>query len=476
MTKSPSPRSQGCSRHRKTDSPVRRLCARWMETAPLSILTAALADPDPGVRRHALRLAERHMPMTPGFEMYWLKSADHSDPFVRLQLACMLGIWRTERAGIILAELSRNSNDPFLIAGVCSSLNRKNLASFAETVIGQAPQGEPLMQLLRNLLSTAAGVDNGSMLPKLLAEVTRPTSGKFGRWQLAAVAGACSIRWSDRERVGASLEVRPARLSNRLSHLRGKLRRMRTRRKPIYSRRFPLFGRDPDSRDKDVKRLAGLLVATRPAAVQSAAIAALARIAGQGSPHVFRRRMGQRIASTSLAYPGCTLSRAAWHSQLLHGHREGDDPRRADRRRPPPAAYGRTRHCIARSGSEAIRGWHQRRSAEGHRRLQVGSLAQGGQVTREGGIRQVVRPPATHSTASATRSDPTSPAIANKSPLYLLSEILDPNRNLDSRYAEYQALRRTSGRSVASSRPRPRRQSHSAASKGRRRRSCAATS
>ena len=31
-------------------------------------------------------------------------------------------------------------------------------------------------------------------------------------------------------------------------------------------------------------------------------------------------------------------------------------------------------------------------------------------------------------------------ALANKSPLYLLTEVFDPNRNLDSRYAEYQAV------------------------------------
>ena len=31
-------------------------------------------------------------------------------------------------------------------------------------------------------------------------------------------------------------------------------------------------------------------------------------------------------------------------------------------------------------------------------------------------------------------------ALANKSPLYFLSEIFDPNRNLDSRYSEYQAI------------------------------------
>ena len=30
--------------------------------------------------------------------------------------------------------------------------------------------------------------------------------------------------------------------------------------------------------------------------------------------------------------------------------------------------------------------------------------------------------------------------LANKSPLYLLSEVFDPNRNLDSRYSEYQAV------------------------------------
>ena len=31
-------------------------------------------------------------------------------------------------------------------------------------------------------------------------------------------------------------------------------------------------------------------------------------------------------------------------------------------------------------------------------------------------------------------------AITNRTPAYLLQEILDPNRNLDSRYVEYQAL------------------------------------
>ena len=48
-------------------------------------------------------------------------------------------------------------------------------------------------------------------------------------------------------------------------------------------------------------------------------------------------------------------------------------------------------------------------------------------------------PPATGSAMSASHVGPDLAALANRTPAYLMQEILDPNRNLDSRYVEYQA-------------------------------------
>src|SRR5207302_11334999 len=98
-------------------------------------LTPALADAHPGVRRHAVRLTEGRLADTPALAEALLRRGDDPDPQVRLQLACSLGSWHDPRSARALAALAlRDAGDPFLLAGILSSVDGKSLAPFAEAV------------------------------------------------------------------------------------------------------------------------------------------------------------------------------------------------------------------------------------------------------------------------------------------------------------------------------------------------------
>ncbi|MEQ1854665.1 MAG: PVC-type heme-binding CxxCH protein, partial [Chthoniobacteraceae bacterium] len=80
----------------------------------------ALADPHPGVRENALRLAETRG--TPGEIAAATKLVDDADAKVRLQLAFSLGEWNDPRAGAALGRLAvAEHRDGFLTAAVMSS-------------------------------------------------------------------------------------------------------------------------------------------------------------------------------------------------------------------------------------------------------------------------------------------------------------------------------------------------------------------
>src|SRR5205807_1534779 len=91
-------------------------------------LEAALADPHPGVRRHAVRLAEPLLNGSPAVAAAVVKLGSDDDPQVRMQVALSLGAWDDAAAGAALAQLARrDADDRFVAAAVLSSLTNKNL-------------------------------------------------------------------------------------------------------------------------------------------------------------------------------------------------------------------------------------------------------------------------------------------------------------------------------------------------------------
>lgn len=86
------------------------------------IVSRGLADPHPGVRRHAVRLSEPLLDANPALGDALLQLADDADPQVQLQLLYSLGQWHDERAGRLLARLAvRQADDPYLVAAALSS-------------------------------------------------------------------------------------------------------------------------------------------------------------------------------------------------------------------------------------------------------------------------------------------------------------------------------------------------------------------
>ena len=204
-------------------------------------VAAALGDADPGVRRHALRLAEPHL-TDAGIAAKVLKLADDPDAQVRLQAAYTLGEWRDPRAAEALAALARRSaRDPFTMSAVMSSLNADNLPALAALVTDRKSGGGPPQQLVRDLLATAAGMDGGKALPKLLEVVVKPDGNVYRPWQLAAAAGALDSL----QRQGKGWEQTAGRHPRRAragDRVRPRYRREGRRQRGLYPGRHPAPG------------------------------------------------------------------------------------------------------------------------------------------------------------------------------------------------------------------------------------------
>ena len=264
--------------------------------------------------------------------------------------------------------------------------------------------------------------------------------GHFDRWQFAAVHAVLETLGRQSRRHGTSSTRKYADRSSQWSHSLARSARKTDSAEGDLLAAIPLLGRDPAHRAADLKRLAGLLAATRPAAVQSAAITTLSRIPDEAVPATLVERMGGCIARRSR--PGsldALLNRPAWQPVLLDAIASGKIPAgQIDTAR-------RQRLLAASDAAIRLRAEKLFAGAAGGDRQKViddykSALSLTGDKTRGKAV-FAKSCSACHVLDGVGHAvGPDLAALVNKSPSYLLSEILDPSRNLDSRYAEYQAL------------------------------------
>jgi putative membrane-bound dehydrogenase-like protein len=127
------------------------------------VVLAALADADPSVRRHAIRLSEPLLPASPTVAAAVLNLADDPDPQVMLQLAYTLGEFDGTQAAETLAHIAAAHHaDHYILAGVWSSIDAANVGRFVEAMFTQAEGKalsesllEPAIQLIMALGSDA---------------------------------------------------------------------------------------------------------------------------------------------------------------------------------------------------------------------------------------------------------------------------------------------------------------------------------
>jgi putative membrane-bound dehydrogenase-like protein len=122
----------------ESGKPFARLHALWtlegLGALEEAALTRALKDPDPGIREHALRLAEAR-PTTFGDV---LRLADDESPRVRFQLALTIG-GVDARATTLAALAARDGEDPYARAAILSSSGNRAVELYLAAVRQKAP-------------------------------------------------------------------------------------------------------------------------------------------------------------------------------------------------------------------------------------------------------------------------------------------------------------------------------------------------
>jgi putative membrane-bound dehydrogenase-like protein len=154
-----------------------------------ALLEKALSDPQPGIRRHAVRLSESQLAQSPSLGEHILGLISDPDAQVRMQVAYSLGEWDDPRAGQALGRLAAASRDePYVEAAAMTSLTRKNLTAVLSAFLAENKDSRPSTTVLANFLRFAQSVDDAEVVTAVLNQVSQPQDGEFLAWQFDAMS------------------------------------------------------------------------------------------------------------------------------------------------------------------------------------------------------------------------------------------------------------------------------------------------
>jgi putative heme-binding domain-containing protein len=207
-----------------------------------------------------------------------------------------------------------------------------------------------------------------------------------------------------------------------------------------------LLGREPVAREKDIDLLAALLTPQSSTDLQAAAIAGLSRISDDRVGEVVLAGWKTHSPSLRAEILELLLSREGWLRLLLQALErkavasgEIDAPRRQRLLNHKEAAVRE----VAQKIFAGAGGGDRQKVVKNHEDV----TAMAGDRTRGKAVFAKTCAICHQLEGVGHAVGPDLAQLATKSPLYLLTEILDPNRNVDSRYIEYQAVLKN-GRTV----------------------------
>jgi putative heme-binding domain-containing protein len=214
----------------------------------------------------------------------------------------------------------------------------------------------------------------------------------------------------------------------------------------VRSAAVRLLGREKAKAADDIATLTTLLGAKSPAPVQASAVGALARTADDRAADALVKGWKGYTPAIQGQVLSALLGRPAWVSKVLDNLGNGVLP--------PSAVSPGTRQALLTSPDAKVRALAEKAFAGAvnadrakviHTYTQ--QLPKGGDVAKGKAVFAKTCA-ACHKLDGVGHSvGPDLAALANKSPEYLLAEILDPNRNLDNRYLEY-VVNTTDGRTL----------------------------
>ncbi len=404
------------------------------------VVRKALEDKHVGVRRHAVRLAEAFMDAYRQDNLPILKSLKQMigdpDPQVRLQLAYTLRSWPYRGgAGNELGQLILgHRDDPHLAAAALSSATGITAEGLLANLLNDPA---PPVGVVRQVLDMEVSENDPRGLSIALDRIAAPKDGRYAAWQMAALAaaldGLARAGRAPEKFIFADSWERVGRMTARARATAADPRAAEADRVAA----LPALGHEAAKREEDVALLGKLLAPQNGTALQSAALTALARVPGAKADSLLAGWKGY-TPSLKAQLLDLLLSRDAWQRALLE----------AIEKRAVPAgeidAARRQRLLNARDAEV------RKRAAQ----VFAGST----NADRQKVLKDYAAVPSLKGDAARGKAvfaktcsvchrlegvghevGPDLAALANKSAAYLLQEILDPNRNVDSRYVEYVA-------------------------------------
>ena len=260
-----------------------------------AILEKALADQNPGVRRHAVRLSENMPQLAERVKAL----ATDPDVAVRFQVALSLGQGDTPGAADALAKLAQaDPKNQWMRAAILSSSTRYATEMLSPLIAAKS-------NMIDSLVAIAAATGDSASLAKMFAAIA--PAGEVEPWHYSALAAALDAL----DRKGKTLaDVNPpAELSRTFEAAR--------KAAPKEKSALRLLGRGLDHQDEDLKQLADLLNPKTSFDIQKIALATMAR---NRSPKVAQLLLaGWPIYSPDLRATvlDTLLSRGEWLHLLL---------------------------------------------------------------------------------------------------------------------------------------------------------------
>jgi putative membrane-bound dehydrogenase-like protein len=216
-----------------------------------TVVEHALKDRDAGVREQALRLADERLAKSESLRRAAVALADDPSPRVRFQLAFTLGEADTPEVVAALAKVARHDvTDPWTQTAVLSSAGRSApalLEAFArDKEITSAPSAAQL-QFLTRLAALVAARNTDADLARVLGLLGDPADGAGGAWQVALLNG-----------LGQGLQNTPRPLSRLWEEPPPALKEAVAKALPFF-KRAATTARDPKSSAADRIAAARLL-------------------------------------------------------------------------------------------------------------------------------------------------------------------------------------------------------------------------
>ena len=404
---------------------------------PESIIRA-LSDEHPGVRRGAVRLAEKRVPLEAIARL-----AEDADPRVRQQVAYSVGEWPEAAGGKLLAKLLlRNSKDASLTAAAISSLHSGNVAQAVTAVL--AAGGTPPADMIDKLFSVWTSIAGPSATSEALALILGNADKPAEEWQFLAEAALLDSL----ARRQTSLDSLPlqASLKERWTKRRASLLQEMADAKPGVALRVAMtkvVGRSSAS-PSELDALASLLDAKQPVALQLAAVEALERTGHGSVPARLLQAWPAHGPSVRARAMDALLGRPSWTEAVLEGVAQGklgrqeiDARRRAQLLRvADPAIRAKAEKLFAAEGDV-----DRKKIVAAHQSV----LAMKGEVERGKALFKKKCATCHRFNGEGQLVGPEIAAVKDRSPQTLLIALLDPNRAIEDRYLDY-AVTTTDGR------------------------------